>query len=305
MKGWELVLLPRLVAHEAGETVPYIEGLVASLSKPRRKMSRNHVGMAVVGEALRAWRALPNFNRTDLFRWQAARDALVEYLKDELEHGLWGPEVLATTPHAEYHVAIAAFARRVAVESDDGELSFKSALLCCRLGILCASLSDPTGAVRTAGWRVPLAKPGRGQRAPQHSGLTVFWRLVNDLPQEAGWRKGRWQRDPLYVGLNCFDSLLHYYDDSLGGARCAFPGPVPLRHTINVYRWDGGHQVVIPRPRPNFTGRTSGSKNPNGVCDWLRCEYGERRPRVTFGMLWQTPPPATPSNATEIVMATA
>jgi len=337
--GWEAPLLARLVALANGETVPYYERLVMGLDAPGKGASRNHLGMAIAGEALRAWRefaaARPIVRPIAHDRRMAARDRLIAYLRDELTNGLWGPEVLAATNHCEYHLAVMAFARLVAVESGDIELLDLTGQHCRAHGRLCASLSDPSGEVLAPGFRVRVSKRGE-QKAPVHDGLTVLWRLVRSsaLASELGadpspslsrsrqivaelraiqqrpafhlscTSRGPGWSDPLYVGLKVARQLL-IHGDNLGGMAHEQPGHVPLRHRVLVYRWPGGHQAQIVRPSPKFTGDTRGGKNPAVVADWCRAEYGKGKrgaSAVTFGTRWETPPPCVPSGAVCIEM---
>lgn len=316
--GWEGTLLPRLVSLLDGETVPYAENLAVGLDAPGKEMSRNHVGMAIAGEAVRAGRHYRqrSGDATLQRRWQAAaKERLVAYLRNELTDGLWGGEVLCPTPHDAYHLAVAMFARLAAVESQDPELLRLTAEHCRALGRLCATLSDPTGEVISAGTRVPLFEEDRwwkaemkrrqkpkykhkqppGQKPPSHSALTEWWRYVNGRPTRA-LQLGV---EPMYVGLRA--ALSMDFCDTTNWA-CQSPGPFPLARPVIVHRWLGGHQVEILR-RGKETGITKGSARPNGICDWVRAEYGKGKrgaSLVTFGMLWQTPAPKVPSDAKKV-----
>jgi hypothetical protein len=300
--GWEQHLLPRLVALADGETVAYDERLAVGLDSPGREMTHNHIGMAVVGEALRAWRAyMAHDGRAESDRWGQAGMRLEVYLREEFSDGLWNGEPLCPTPHDAYYVAIAMFARLAAVESQDPELLRLTADYCRALGRLCATLSDPTGEVLTAGVRVPLAKGGKVQKRPVHSALTEFRRYL-DCKTDAG-RFEKLLDEPMYVGLRAL--VMVDDDDSTMGATPwvgEAPGPVTLSRPVVIHRWQTGHQVELPR-RGNETGLTKGSANPNGTCDWLRAEYGKGKKGsslVTFGMLWSTPPPPVPKGAQRI-----
>jgi hypothetical protein len=310
--GTQDALLPRLVALLDGETVPYAPNLAVDVTK--RGWTPNMIGMAIAGEALRALRAY-KADSVYLPLWLTARNRLAVYLLEELENGLWGNETLCPTPHDAYHLAIAMFSRLVAVESQNAELLRLTAEHCRRLGRLCATLSDPTGEVISAGVRVPFAKGGKAQKRPVHSALTAWWRAINDKPQEGGFKDstrlgpmrvmvpGPAWGEPMYVGLRATRGLWRRGDD-LGCVLAATPGPVRLARTVIVHRWPEGHQVEMPR-RGNESGMTKGSANPNGTCDWVRAEYGKGKrgaSLVSFGMLWQTPAPEVPKGATRIVM---
>jgi hypothetical protein len=309
--GWEGVILPRLVSLVNGNTAPYAENLAVGLDAPGAEMSRNHVGMAIAGEALRALRALVadvlgGIKRDEDLRWNRAKVRLIAYLRDEFTNGLWGGEVLCPTPHDAYHLAIAMFARLAAVESQDPELLRLTADHCRALGRLCATLSDPTGEVLSAGVRVPLAKGGKEQRRPVHSALTEFYRYLTCKTDDE--RFGKLLREPMYVGLKALELVDE--DERAGGVTPWVgeqPGPVPMSRPVIVHRWPAGHQVEIPR-RGNETGLAKGSQNPNGTCDWLRAEYGKGKKGgslVTFGMLWQQPAPPVPKVATKIELGPA
>lgn len=310
--GTQDVLLPRLVALLNGEPPPYVPNLAVDVTK--RGWTPNMIGMAIAGEALRAWREVnyvrPGVERVDV--WHLAKRRLIAYLRAELDNGLWGNETLCPTPHDAYHLAIAMFSRLVAVESQDAELLRLTAEHCRRLGRLCATLSDPTGEVISAGVRVPLAKAGKVQKRPVHSALTAWWRYILGAPSRApqggpfrspngpGWS------DPMYVGLRALRALVEVHGDALGCLyeRDTQPGPVRLARTVIVHRWPEGHQVEIPR-RGNESGMTKGSATPNGTCDWVRAEYGKGKrgaSLVTFGMLWEKPAPPVPNGACRIVM---
>jgi hypothetical protein len=291
--GWEQHLLPRLVALADGETVAYDERLAVGLDNPGREMTHNHVGMAVVGEALRALRAFnsPLLNRERAI-WLEAKQRQVHYMRAELTNGLWNGEPICPTPHDAFYVAIAMFARLVAVESQDVELLRLTADYCRALGRLCATLSDPTGEVLSAGVRVPLAKGGKEQKQPVHSALTAWWRWLFGDSSDID----KIDHDPMYVGLRAARRL-HF-----GDVRRECPGPVPMSRPVVIHRWPTGHQVELQR-RGNETGLTKGSASPNGTCDWLRAEYGKGKKGsslVTFGMLWSTPPPPVPKGAQRI-----
>jgi hypothetical protein len=312
--GWEGVILPRLGSLANGDTVPYAENLAVGLDAPGKEMTHNHVGMAVVGEALRAWRewsivGMETNHRDWLdikYRWSGARVRLVAYLRAELTNGLWNGEPLCPTPHDAFYVAIAMFARLVAVESQDPELLRLTADYCRALGRLCATLSDPTGEVLSAGVRVPLAKGGKEQRRPVHSALTEFYRYLTCKTDDE--RFGKLLREPMYVGLKALELVDE--DERAGGVTPWVgeqPGPVPMSRPVIVHRWPAGHQVEIPR-RGNETGLAKGSQNPNGTCDWLLAEYGKGKKGgslVTFGMLWQQPAPPVPKVATKIELGPA
>jgi hypothetical protein len=298
--GWEQ---PRLVALADGETVAYDERLAVGLDNPGREMTHNHVGMAVVGEALRAWRAYRN--PVDMVAreiWLRAARRLKAYLQAELTNGLWNGEPLCPTPHDAFYVAIAMFARLVAVESQDPELLRLTADYCRALGRLCATLSDSTGEVLTAGVRVPLAKGGKEQKRPVHSALTAWWRYIAlEQPPPLGYLD-----EPMYVGLRlvCKSAGVTVVDMNEWQREC--PGPVPMSRPVVIHRWPTGHQVELPR-RGNETGLTKGSASPNGTCSWLRADYGKGKKGsslVTFGMLWSTPPPPVPKGAQRIEWGT-
>jgi hypothetical protein len=300
--GWEQHLLPRLVALADGETVAYDERLAVGLDNPGREMTHNHVGLAVVGEALRAWRALRAAGAGDklapFIAMDRARLRLVDYLRAELTNGLWNGEPLCPTPHDAFYVAIAMFARLVAVESQDPELLRLTADYCRALGRLCATLSDPTGEVLTAGVRVPLAKGGKVQKRPVHSALTAWWRYVaHEQAPPVGYLS-----DPMYVGLAVAAKSAGITKADMDDWQCQCPGHVPMSRPVVIHRWPTGHQVELPR-RGNETGLTKGSASPNGTCSWLRADYGKGKKGsslVTFGMLWSTPPPLVPKGTQRI-----
>jgi hypothetical protein len=307
--GWEQHLLPRLVALADGETVTHAENLAVGLDAPGKEMTHNHVGMAVVGEALRAWRAYRN--PVDMVAreiWLRAARRLKAYLGAELTNGLWNGEPLCPTPHDAFYVAIAMFARLVAVESQDPELLRLTVDYCRALGRLCATLSDPTGEVLTAGVRVPLAKGGKEQKRPVHSALTEWWRYLNGRPN----RVAKLSAEPMYAGLRLLREKWNEVGDvlALDDVFCftspQAPTSVPMSRPVVIHRWPGGHQVELPR-RGNEMGLTKGSASPNGTCDWLRAEYGKGKKgssAVTFGMLWSTPPPPVPKGAQRIEWGT-
>jgi hypothetical protein len=183
----------------------------------------------------------------------------------------------------------------VAVESQDPELLRLTADYCRALGRLCATLSDSTGEVLTAGVRVPLAKGGKEQKRPVHSALTAWWRYLKEIPTKQ-------YDDPMYVGLEVVAALDMKEGDEVSAWADRCPGPVPMSRPVVIHRWPGGHQVEIPR-RGTETGLTKGSASPNGTCSWLRADYGKGKKGsslVTFGMLWSTPPPPVPKGALRV-----
>jgi hypothetical protein len=277
-----------------------------SLDRPGRLATHNHLGLAIAGEALRAWRE--NATKGLHGQWREGKSNLVAFLQDELTNGMWRNEVLVPTPHDAFYLAIAMFSRLVAVESCDAELGRLTAEYCRRLARLCATLSDESGEVISAGVRVPLAKAGREQKRPVHSALTAWWRLVTLRSQTGGFDGdgGPWF-DPMYVGLRAARVLDDDLDDPLSlfnDIERECPGAVRLARTVIVHRWPEGHQVEIPR-RGNESGMTKGSATPNGTCSWVRATYGAGKrgaSKVQFAMLWEKPAPEVPKGATKIVM---